>query len=71
MQLCDLISEMRFNRFRNQFTCHFWKPAAQEIAEQRGEQGPLRVHHIQEAYQRLDREGRIPHRTPQRQLALR
>lgn len=45
--------------------------AAREIAEQRGEAGPLRVHHVQEAYQRLDREGKIPHRTPQKQLALR
>lgn len=45
--------------------------AAREIAEQQGEQGPLRVHHVHEAYQQLDREGRIPHRTPQQQLLLR
>ena len=45
--------------------------AAREIAEQRGEQGPLRVHHVHEAYQQLDREGRIPHRTPQQPLPLR
>lgn len=45
--------------------------AAREIAEQRGEQGPLRVHHVHEAYQQLDREGRIPHRTPQQQHMLR
>lgn len=45
--------------------------AAREIAEQRGEHGPLRVHHVHEAYQQLDREGRIPHRTPQQQLLLR
>jgi hTAFII28-like protein conserved region len=46
-------------------------PAAREIAEQRGEQGPLRMHHVHEAYQQLDREGRIPHRTPQQQHVLR
>jgi len=29
------------------------------------------MHHIQEAYQQLDREGKVPHRTPPKKLALR
>mmetsp|Transcript_12584 Transcript_12584/g.37842 ORF Transcript_12584/g.37842 Transcript_12584/m.37842 type:complete len:145 (-) Transcript_12584:2988-3422(-) len=34
---------------------------ARQVAEEQGQQGPLQPHHIQDAFQQLDREGRIPH----------
>lgn len=36
--------------------------AARMVAAHEGDTGALRPEHIQEAYQQLDRQGKIPHR---------
>lgn len=50
--------------------CYWWN-AARVVAAEAGERGALRPVHVQKAYQRLDQEGKNPHRGQKRARRLR